>query len=129
MAAVIIFEKTCLPDSLHQKIFLVLSGCFLFIGQVLLSLSAKFESAATISFLRKSFDMIFAFGIQILFFQVWYIIYKKVKKYFFCAFLEPSKFAQYIWSCFHFYGCRFIWVQEDLQRNACHALEQKNYHS
>ena len=70
MAAVIIFEKTCLPDSAHQKIFLVLSGCFLFMGQVLLSLSAKFESAATISFLRKSFDMIFAFGIQILIFQV-----------------------------------------------------------
>ena len=70
MVAVIIFEKTCLPDSVHQKILLVLSGCFLFIGQVLLSLSAKFESAATISFLRKSFDMIFAFGIQILFFQV-----------------------------------------------------------
>ena len=54
---------------------------------------------------------------------------QKSQEIFFCAFLEPSKFAQYIWSCFHFYGCRFIWVQEDLQRNAYHALEQKNYPS
>ena len=40
------------------------------LGQVLLALSAQLETAATVALLRKAFDMIFAFVIQILFFEV-----------------------------------------------------------
>ena len=40
------------------------------LGQVLLAVSAQLETAATVALLRKAFDMIFAFVIQILFFEV-----------------------------------------------------------
>ena len=64
------FEKFCLPESGLDIFWMVLIGILSFAGQIGISLSAHFESAASLALLRKSFDVIFAFLFQIMFFQV-----------------------------------------------------------
>ena len=64
------FGLTCLPESKIDRSLLVASGALLFMSQIFLVLSTKLENAATVALLRKAFDMVMAFIIQIVIFHV-----------------------------------------------------------
>ena len=70
LCTVLIIGGTCFPNYGIERFYLVLTGLLSFLGHVFMVLSAKFEKAATLALIRKSFDVILAFFFQMLFFQV-----------------------------------------------------------
>ena len=67
---IIFGNDTCLPESILDRFCIILIGILSFAGQIAFVCSAKFESASTISMLRKAFDVILAFLFQMIFFGV-----------------------------------------------------------
>ena len=70
MIVTISFGLTCLPETKIDRTLLVASGALLFLSQIFLVWSTKLENAATVALLRKAFDMVLAFVIQIVIFHV-----------------------------------------------------------
>ena len=64
------FEDLCLPDSVLDRLCIIVIGCLSFAGQICMVYTVKFESAGSTALIRKSFDVTLAFIFQIIFFHV-----------------------------------------------------------
>ena len=65
-----VFGNSCLPESIVDRLYIILIGILSFFGQVAFVNSTKFENASSVSTLRKSFDVILALIFQWIFFKV-----------------------------------------------------------
>lgn len=77
--ALLIGQNVCLPDSGLETFYVVMTGCLGFFGQFFMQVAASYENAASISLLRKAFDVILAFGFQLLLFKVCFKIFHRLK--------------------------------------------------
>ena len=64
------FGDLCLPDSILDRLCIIVIGCLSFAGQICMVYTVKFESAGSTALIRKSFDVTLAFIFQIIFFHV-----------------------------------------------------------
>lgn len=60
----------CLPELGSERLYMVLTGVLTFFGKYFLQVAALYESAASISLLKKAFDVLLAFTFQIFLFKV-----------------------------------------------------------